>query len=322
MAEPQIDRYIVLPSNVKHIEGDKINRPNHFKTPLDRPLELPKRDWEVALAEINYPHSWSKSINTSYLWYHVRKINYVWVPDKFIPTETNADFNGKLFSYDFAYWSDDDSIVVRSKDPSRHKDLFTPGEIIKFLNDIRPDILKGSFNFTKYDPKRTQKRVSIVLREGESIFFSPSLQTLLGFDDPWVSRYSNSERIELLNPESAISPQDTPSKDKNPSNQRFKIIAPKRADFNESKYNIFVYCNLVENTIVGDTQVPLLRSIAVDEDNQNKYVSQHFQDLRYIPLSSNFFQYIEIKITDDYGELINFEYGKVVVTLHLRRRQR
>ena len=85
MAEPTRDQYIVLPSNVEHLKGDKENNPNHFKTPLSRPLELERGKWEVALSEINYPQSWLKSIYSTYLWYSFEKTVYefmrVWSVD-------------------------------------------------------------------------------------------------------------------------------------------------------------------------------------------------------------------------------------------------
>ena len=52
---PLGDQYLVtLPSNVK---GNDKNTPGQYETTLATPLDLPG-EWEVALIDITYPHSW------------------------------------------------------------------------------------------------------------------------------------------------------------------------------------------------------------------------------------------------------------------------
>ena len=49
------DQFLVtLPSNVK---GNDKNTPGQYETTLATPLDLPG-EWEVALIDITYPHSW------------------------------------------------------------------------------------------------------------------------------------------------------------------------------------------------------------------------------------------------------------------------
>ena len=45
---------VILPSNVP---GHDKNKPGQYETTLATPLDLPG-DWEVALIDITYPHSW------------------------------------------------------------------------------------------------------------------------------------------------------------------------------------------------------------------------------------------------------------------------
>lgn len=85
--------------------------------------------------------------------------------------------------------------------------------------------------------------------------------------------------------------------------------------------NIYVYSDLVSETFVGNQYVPLLRTVPVNKENQDKYVTVSFQALRYLPLSRNFIEQIEIKLADEYGQNIRFEWGKVAITLHLRQRK-
>ena len=252
MAEPVRDQYIVLPSNVEHLKGDKENNPNHFKTPLARPLELDREQWEVALSEINYPHSWLKSIFTTYLWYKLDKTVYEFTRvyhanlDPNLSEEEKRRYRaGEVFE-DKWYprrWIKENSITLSNSTEST-----TPAQVINHLNAIRPEHFKGKFSYHS-------KTVSVTLREGEKITFSPSLRTLLGFNEKQV--------ISFMDGELTNQNEDDPNK------RIFKVPAPNKPDFQESKYNLFVYCNLVTNTIVGDTEVPLLRTIPVDPTMRN-----------------------------------------------------
>lgn len=319
MAEPLKDQYIVLPSNVKHIEGDVINQPNHFKTPLDRPLELQKDKWEVALAEINYPHSWQKSLSNKHIWYQFNKKEYKWVDPS--PTTIGEVNIVRDVVSSKSHWDESELMIKQSKQVKRTSIKLESREVIKYLNSIKPREFDGRFTYSTYEKDNKERRVIVYLREGEMIYLAPTLRTLLGFSNGYITSVGYNHKIILTNPQSQIDPLE-PKQDKNPSDMIFKVVAPKKPDFQDSKYNLYIYCNLVDESIVGDTQVPLLRTVAVSNKNQNKYISEHFQDLRYMPLSNSFYQYIEIKITDDYGELIDFQSGKVIVTLHLRQKNR
>lgn len=102
----------------------------------------------------------------------------------------------------------------------------------------------------------------------------------------------------------------------------FSVEAGSLPDLRISCYNIYCYSNLVRNSLVGNSQVPLLRAIAVDQENDQKHVGLSFDRLRYRPLSSNFFEYIDIRLTDDMGEDLEFKSGKVIVTLKFKRKKK
>lgn len=84
---------------------------------------------------------------------------------------------------------------------------------------------------------------------------------------------------------------------------------------------MYVYCPLVESRIVGDVHAPLLRIIPVTgKDTHN--VTKEFEPIQYVPLVQRKFQTIEIDIRDDTGKPVPFNRGRVVVTLHCRKRER
>jgi hypothetical protein len=84
--------------------------------------------------------------------------------------------------------------------------------------------------------------------------------------------------------------------------------------------SLYVYCPLVEPRMVGDAQVPLLRIVPV-EGRDAEMVTRVFDPVQYCPLVLRRFQTVEINIRDDTGVKIPFERGRVVVTLHCRKRK-
>ena len=84
--------------------------------------------------------------------------------------------------------------------------------------------------------------------------------------------------------------------------------------------SLYVYCPLVESRMVGDAQVPLLRIVPV-EGRDGEMITRVFDPIQYCPLLQNRFQTVEIDLRDDTGSIVPFERGRVVVTLHCRKRK-
>lgn len=83
-------------------------------------------------------------------------------------------------------------------------------------------------------------------------------------------------------------------------------------------YNIMVYCDLAEPSIVGDTETPLLRVIPV-KDEHWQYQCTTLNILQYIPIKKQEIRTISIELYTDYGEIVPFTTGRTIVTLELRR---
>ena len=82
--------------------------------------------------------------------------------------------------------------------------------------------------------------------------------------------------------------------------------------------SIYVYCNIVKPQIVGNTTVPLLRSIAVS-GNSGDVITETFNNIQYVPVQTKSFEDIEILLRTDTGDPVPFERGKVIVTLYFRK---
>ena len=91
--------------------------------------------------------------------------------------------------------------------------------------------------------------------------------------------------------------------------------APYLADYLSMAY---VYCDIIEPTLVGDTKVQLLRTVKVDTKAQ-PLIYRTYTNPIYTPLQKKHFGTVEINIMTDTGEPVPFAPGKSVVTLHFRR---
>lgn len=87
-------------------------------------------------------------------------------------------------------------------------------------------------------------------------------------------------------------------------------------------HSLFCYSSLVRNSMVGDTQVPLLRIVPV-RGSDGDYIYETFEDRQYLPLASHRFSTIQVLIGDRLGNRIKFSHGSapVIMVLHFRRRQ-
>lgn len=84
---------------------------------------------------------------------------------------------------------------------------------------------------------------------------------------------------------------------------------------------LFVYCDIVEPRVVGDSLVPLLRIVPV-EGEHGKLITHSYQNVHYFKVQKKTFQNIEVNIRDHTGKKVSFESGTLNVTLHFRRHKR
>lgn len=98
-------------------------------------------------------------------------------------------------------------------------------------------------------------------------------------------------------------------------------------DFSEQVVNmqpldsLYVYCDVTEPRVVGDSLVPLLRIVPVEGAHSN-LVTRIYENVHYVRVQRKSFQTIEIYIRDRTGKKVPFERGTLNVTLHFRQRKR
>ena len=107
------------------------------------------------------------------------------------------------------------------------------------------------------------------------------------------------------------------------SNKQYSIgytRAPFPADINDGLTALYVYSDIVQKRLVGDDMVPLLKVVpAQPMKKQYSHSWVKFQNVEYVPSVKTHIDTVEINIRRDNGDIIPFENGKVVVTLHFKR---
>ena len=104
-------------------------------------------------------------------------------------------------------------------------------------------------------------------------------------------------------------------------------------ELNEGLNLLFVYSDVVEYNIVGDTSAPLLRVIPFkmastgnesgnnEQEGENTYhVHREFVHPHYLPVSKSYFDTVNNGIKGDLGQNVAFIRGKVTVKLNFRKK--
>ena len=134
--------------------------------------------------------------------------------------------------------------------------------------------------------------------------------SMLGFREPVAS-----EPVAVTS--SPVLPADSCHPD---SSYPFHIEANDVVNLTQGFDTLYLYTDIVESRIVGDTLAPLLRALPISGRHGDR-VSARFTNVHNVPLLRSNFTSIEVDIRNDMGRRVPFEYGRVTVTLHFRRRK-
>jgi hypothetical protein len=99
---------------------------------------------------------------------------------------------------------------------------------------------------------------------------------------------------------------------------RQKYTANDGPSLGDEVHDIYVYSDIVQQQIVGDTFAPLLR-IASFRGERDELVNIVFRPY-YKPVAKLDFDTIEIYLCNAFGEEVLLERGECVVTLHFRKK--
>lgn len=83
--------------------------------------------------------------------------------------------------------------------------------------------------------------------------------------------------------------------------------------------SLFIYCDIVQPQVVGNTFEPLLRTVGVSSEALfGENVTEIFESPYYLPLSRTTFEEVSVNIRNDIGKAPPFNFGRVTVTLHIK----
>lgn len=180
----------------------------------------------------------------------------------------------------------------------------SPGKFVDYVNEevkrYCSSELSSLIEFV-CDNNTRKCNLKVVSHKGISLDFSPSMNAILGFDDLYVAEMilaGDSSNAEFTNAPITI-----------PSNHPIRL---------NSIFNLMVYTDIAESSIIGDVEAPLLRVVPVEEGHW-KYQCTTFNKIQYVPVSRNQLRSITMYIYTDYGEFVPFTDGRTIVTLDIRR---
>ena len=145
-----------------------------------------------------------------------------------------------------------------------------------------PDV---SLSFTQ-----SSQRLHLEIPAGCSLHFSEPLSTMLGLGYGRVACNESTLR------------------------GRFPINLSRGID------SLYVYSDVVQTKLVGNTSVPLLGIVPISGSHGHMTYKEYSTPV-YSDLAKNVFSTIEIYIMDSAGRSIPFEFGKVTVLLHFRKKE-
>jgi hypothetical protein len=314
----------------------------NYQTLLPKPIEL-QGTWEVAMMELTYPMTWYTIEKGE--WFKVRafslrRSNPRPIQDGDGDDGANYEFDGEWVDVGEGpmylpegrytsvrelvdqmgtqwrdYWTLVNRAVVLFKSTAQAQSApvkltvesgkrLTPVEQVvqERSDEIRyPSIKEDSLRIELNDKAHRVK--FITHRNSHSMSFSKRLADILsvhpGRDVPVIEAGRSMSKA---------------------ARQKHEEETQGEVDLNRGRRSLFVYCSLVEDSIVGDSRVPLLRSVPV-KGRYGETIREVFEQAMYMPVRTNNFDQIEISINTEDGQLVPFNSGVSSVTLHFRRVQ-
>ncbi len=173
--------------------------------------------------------------------------------------------------------------------PEGHYD--SPDKLLDLLNTLMVSILQLP-PLSKYEGftlNKEKKKIEVKLPfDNIEITFDPPLAALLGFNQTTLT----GKRV---------------------------ISGEFPYDVKNSFYSLFIYTDIIQSQMIGDTYAKLLQ-VTPAPQRTNTIISHTFNPIQYVPLERYKFDTIDIAIRNSAGDLVPFTTGLSIVKLHFRPR--
>ena len=274
--------YVTLPSNSSFDVYGK-QHPGAYKTTLERDVMVNPTEWEVGLTELMYSRTWFNVVNAKMLINipDPKKDRYMESTVCHVP---NKRYNSPQHLIDV--WNDylrtacNSGVELKYVKETGRCVIYVAPRHLVRLNAHACSIL----GFGDY------KAVVIKGENGANEIPHPAGLNMLPKEDDVLQIYAH------------ISESFLP------------------VNLNRLINTLYVYSDVIEPQIVGDSYVPLLRSVVDNVGDRGEMASVSFTNVHYKNLSRGVFHDIEVNITDDTGRKIPFEGGRVTVKLHFKKK--
>ena len=296
------DFYLTLPRNAS-MKMYPDNTLAHYITDLPLRIDL-TGEWECGLAEIQYPHTWY-NVTEEDVWFFLGEKN----PTGLVPSM-------KLAS---GYYRGPVTLMNR---------------VNRGLRLMSTEKVRTKLSYSVITQKMTLHMSSDTVF---TIMYHSALEPMLGFRKAVVTSPQTAAAVAAAAADSTrqyvhprlsgtdidLTPSATvivPATHIPDAPYPFRKVAEDVVNMTRRFDTIYVYTDVVESRIVGDSLAPLLRAFPVGGIH-GATVSDRFTNIHYVPLLFSHFKSIEMDIRDDTGRRVPFEYGRVTVTLHFRQRR-
>ena len=277
--------YLTLPSN-SSMDTFPENTLTQYVTKLPDRFDL--GEWEVGLSEIQYPISW----------YNVSK----------------EDVQLEMYHVDSSMSSSNAALHDISPPPGHYD---SPDALVKQINTTIAS-KESKKNLIRFSYNEISKKITINFGPDAKLptvlIMSKMFAELAGFSltdvKPVLSEHKDEEKGK----------EETSNWWKIKGTANRSVTGSNVCDLQRGFYSLFVYCDVVEHVVVGDVKAPLLRTVNIT-GKEGLTVNRIFQTVQYVPVQRKQFSTIEIDIRDDTGRPVPFQRGKVIVTLHFRRKR-
>jgi len=299
--------YVTLPSNSQYT-GDVENKISKFRAALPYRIRL-EGDWLVGLAEILYTNSYANVTDGD-----MSKIRLFYAPtNEWIIVKVNPGYYSSITDLIAAInrgiekgakyldtLLDDRPRNLNIVDAQLTQDTYK--YLVRNRNDfgiIELDAIRAVDGVNMRETFKHERLDSVkFIFDGErvgvkfssktvlAVELSDGLKHTLGFNDQFITIDRN--------------------------------IATFYPDIKAGFESLYVYCNIIENQIVGNALAPLLRVVNL-QGQRLEIIDKEYDSPHYCNVLQKDINEIEINIRNDMGELVNFEFGRVVVKLHFKK---
>jgi len=301
------------------------NRPNHFTIDLAGPIRL-EGDWEVAGVDIQFPHNWN-TVNKTL----TGILAVIPLDESIIQTEAH------LLALQLAAATNKNGRAIEENERSlsnflaptankiiqetRNKTVWLP--LVQFFVYAPFKIPQGYYSSAQQLGDYTAKAITEVMNNlGITSKVQFKMDNILQKGTLFIDQPEKiATRLFLSNADEwnqilGFEPGTTFQKWEL---HQFPLIGVRPIQLLDQS-SLYVYCDVVNHQLIGDTMAPLLGVVPIQKQAKGKQLYWVFDPPYYMDVSRNEISSIEVRLTTERGEEFPFLAGNVVCRLHFRPR--